>query len=143
MRSANHCQSYRKIATQTASSGQLVLMLFEGAIRFLECSLQGFSMDDPAESNQTVSNNVIRAQAVIQELNQSLNMEAGGEFADTMRRLYDYLDSRLQQSNIRKEPAGIEEAISRLAVLRGAWSEMLHAGGGQPAVPAEELAAAS
>ena len=118
-------------------------MLFEGAIRFLECSLQGFAMDDPAEANQTVSNNVIRAQAVIQELNLSLNMEAGGEFAGTMRRLYDYLDWRLQQSNVRKEPAGIEEAISRLAVLRGAWSEMLQAGGAQTPVPAEELAVAS
>ena len=118
-------------------------MLFEGAIRFLECSLQGFSMDDPAESNQTVSNNVIRAQAIIQELNQSLNMEAGGEFASTMRRIYDYLDWRLQQSNMRKEPAGIEEAISRLAVLRGAWSEMLQAGGAGAPVLIDDLAVAS
>ena len=143
MRPANPWQSYRKVATQTASSGQLVLMLFEGAIRFLECSLQGFSMDDPAESNQTVSNNVIRAQAIIQELNQSLNMEAGGEFASTMRRIYDYLDWRLQQSNMRKEPAGIEEAISRLAVLRGAWSEMLQAGGAEAPVLIDDLAVTS
>ena len=143
MRPANPWQSYRKVATQTASSGQLVLMLFEGAIRFLERSLQGFSMDDPAESNQTVSNNVIRAQAIIQELNQSLNMEAGGEFASTMRRIYDYLDWRLQQSNMRKEPAGIEEAISRLAVLRGAWNEMLQAGGADAPVLIDDLAVAS
>ncbi|MBC8003396.1 MAG: flagellar export chaperone FliS [Opitutaceae bacterium] len=143
MRIENPWQSYRKIATQTASSGQLVQMLFEGAIRFLQCSLKGFSLDDPAESNQTVSNNVIRAQAIIQELNQSLNMEAGGEFASTMRRLYDYLDWRLQQSNMRKDPAGIEEAISRLAVLHGAWTEMLQSGGAMAPVPQLELAVAS
>ena len=58
-RAVNPWQSYRQVATQTATPGQLVLMLFDGAIRFLDRALAGFDLDDPAECNSTVSNNVI------------------------------------------------------------------------------------
>ena len=63
--------SYKKIATQTASPGQLVLMLYDGAIRFLEKSLAGFQFDDPLEFCTTVHNNLQRAQAIINEMNRS------------------------------------------------------------------------
>lgn len=118
-------KSYLQVATQTASPGHLVLMLYEGAIRFLECALQGFSSDDPAEFNQTINNNVQRAQAILDELNGSLDLSQGGRLAESLRNLYQYLDHRLQESNIQKEPDGIEEAIARLSVLRDAWREML------------------
>ena len=63
----NPWASYRSVATQTASPGQLVLMLFDGAIRFLECALNGFGSEDIVESYQTINNNVLRAQAIIHE----------------------------------------------------------------------------
>ena len=118
--------SYRQIATQTAPPGQLVLMLYEGAIRFLNRALAGFAKEDPAEYHETIHNNIQRAQDIVNELNASLNLEAGGELAVNLRRLYLYLDWRLMQSNLKKEPAGIEEAIRRLTVLRDAWSAMLN-----------------
>src|SRR5882724_12147306 len=98
MHVANPWKSYRRIATQTAPPGQLVLMLYEGAIKFLERALPGFSCDDPAQANMLVHNNLQRAQDIIRELNASLNMEQGGEFAQTLRRLYDYFDRRLMES---------------------------------------------
>ena len=125
MITSNPWKSYKQIATQTAPPGQLVLMLYEGAIRFLDQSLTGFDMDDPAEANQTINNNVLRAQDILTELNFSLNVELGGELAMTLRRLYEYLDRRLVDSNINKTPEGIKEAISRLSVLRDAWKTML------------------
>lgn len=125
MHPANPWASYRAVATQTASPGQLVLMLFDGAIRFLECALTGFREEDVAASYQTINNNVLRAQAIIHELNVSLNMEQGGDCAQTLRRLYDYFDRRLQESNLKKVPAGIEEVIRRLTTLRDAWSQMI------------------
>jgi flagellar protein FliS len=125
MNHSNPWKSYREVATQTAPRGQLVLMLFDGALRFLDRALTGFTKDDPAEFNQTISNNVIRAQDIISELNQSLNLEAGGELAVHLRRVYDYLDYRLLQSNLKKETSGIHEAIERLTVLRDAWATML------------------
>ena len=128
----NPWASYRSVATQTASPGQLVLMLFDGAIRFLECALNGFGSEDIVESYQTINNNVLRAQAIIHELNVSLNLEQGGECAQTLRRLYDYFDRRLQESNLQKVPAGIEEVIRRLTTLRDAWAQMLQGNTWQP-----------
>jgi flagellar protein FliS len=118
-------QSYRRVALETAPPGQLVLMLFDGIIRFLEQARQGFAHEDPLEFNRTIHNNITRAQAILQELNTSLNLEAGGEFAATMRGLYNYMDRRLQESNVNKTPEGIREVISRVTVLRDAWHEML------------------
>jgi flagellar protein FliS len=125
MTRGNPWQSYKKVATQTASPGQLVLMLFEGAIRFLDRSLTGFALDDPAERNATISNNLIRAQDILHELDASLNLEAGGELAQTLRALYQYCDRRLNESNRYKTDAGIHEVLRHLGELRGAWAAML------------------
>ena len=124
-------QSYKKVATQTASPGQLVMMLYEGALGFLERSLTGFGLEDPLEFNRTVNNNVVRAQAIVHEMNRTLNMEQGGEVAVNFRRLYDYLETRLQEANLNKQKEPIEEVISRLTVLRDSWAEMLQQGRGQ------------
>ena len=122
---ANPWMSYRQVATRTAPPGQLVLMLYEGAIRFLDRALLGFGLDDPAESNEAISNNLLRAQEIIHELNLSLNTQAGGEVAANLRRLYEYFDRRLLESNLKKEPEGIQEVSRHLAVLRDAWATML------------------
>jgi flagellar protein FliS len=99
--------------------------LYDGAINFLERALLGFQSKDPLEFNQTIHNNIRRAQAIIHELNVCLNMEAGGELSVTLRRLYLYFDMRLNQSNLRKQPQGVQEVIERLTILRDAWKEML------------------
>jgi flagellar protein FliS len=110
---------------QTASPGQLVLLLYDGALRFLEQARLGFACDDPKAFNESINNNVVRAQAIINELNGSLDMRAGGEFSLKLRALYEYLDRRLFESNLHKEEKGIDEAIQRLTVLRDSWAEML------------------
>src|ERR1700690_3154084 len=101
-------ESYRKVATQTATPGQLVLMLYDGALGFLEKSLTGFDHEDPLLFNQTVNNNILRAQAIIHEMNASLNMEAGGEVSSNFRRLYNYLYRRLTVANRTKQKEPIE-----------------------------------
>jgi flagellar protein FliS len=126
MQRNNPWQSYRKVATQTASPGQLVLMLYEGAIRFSEQALAGFeNRGDPLAFNLTINNNIHRAQAIIMELNAVLNMRRGGEVAANFRRLYLYMDRRLREANIRKQREPIEEVIMRLRVIRDSWAEML------------------
>lgn len=142
MKPLNPWQSYQQVATRTASPGQLVLMLYDGAIRFLERAQTGFTLDDPVESNTTVSNNILRAQDIIRELDCSLNLDAGGELAVKLRGLYDYFDRRLMESNLRKESAGLQEVIHRLVVLRDAWAKMLQSHGAAPAnLAPTELAA--
>lgn len=125
MHLANPCQSYRQVAAQTAPPGQLVLMLYDGAIRFLEQALTGFSKADPAEFHMTVNNNLRRAREIILELNRCLDLSQGGQLAATLNRLYDYFDRRLEESNRKKQPEGIHEVIRRLTLLRDAWATML------------------
>lgn len=143
MNPKNPWQSYRQVATRTASPGQLVLMLYEGAIRFLERAQAGFRLEDPVEFNTTINDNILRAQDIIRELDFSLNVEQGGELAIQLRRLYDYFDRLLLEANLRKDPAGIKEVINRITVLRDAWATMIaQQADAPPTQPArQELAA--
>lgn len=125
MKPKNPWQSYRQVATRTASPGQLVLMLYEGAIRFLERAQAGFDLEDPVEFNTTINNNILRAQDIIRELDFSLNVDQGGELAQQLRRLYDYFDRVLLEANLRKDSKGISEVIRRITELRDAWATML------------------
>ena len=118
---------------QTATPGQIVLMLFEGAIRSLDRAEHGFAIDDPSEANQAIHNNIQRAQDIVHELNMALDLERGGPLAHTLRSLYDYMDRRLAESNLQKSLPGILEVRKRLASLRDAWFEMLKGETGAPA----------
>ena len=79
MPATNPWASYRRIATQTAPPGQLVLMLFDGALLSLERALLGFGYTEIGQRNSTIHNNLRRAVDIIRELNSSLDMEAGGQ----------------------------------------------------------------
>lgn len=109
-------------------------MLFEGAIRFLERAENGFTLEDPAEANQTIHNNIHRAQEILHELNMTLDLTNGGQLAQTLRSLYEYIDRRLLESNLQKTTDGLVEARRHLGVLRDAWAQMLQGqGSGEPA----------
>ena len=82
MQTANAWKSYRDIATQTAPPGQLILMLFDGALLFLERALAGFEYADPGEKNRTIHNNLQRAGKIIRHLDHCLNLDAGGQLAE-------------------------------------------------------------
>jgi len=135
MTTAAPLRSYQTIATQTAPPGQLVLMLYEGAIRFLERAVAGFRHDDPLEFNATINNNVLRDQEILNELNNSLDLDQGGDLASTLRGLYGYMNRQLTASNNRKTPEGIHDTIARLSVLRDARSEMLRQQSAAPTAP--------
>jgi flagellar protein FliS len=134
-RAANPFKSYRQISTQTAPPGQLVLMLFDGALKSLDCALVGFQSPDFAERNLTVHNNLSRATDIVRELNSSLDMAAGGELADTLRNLYSYFEQRLTESNFKKSADGIHEIQPMLKQLRDAWFAMLAQESGAASAP--------
>jgi flagellar protein FliS len=125
MPSTNPWSSYRRIATQTAPPGQLVLMLFDGALLSLERALLGFGYQDIGQRNSTIHNNLRRSVDIIRELNSSLDVEAGGQLAETLRNLYTYFEHRLVESNLKKSRQGIDEVIPMLRDLRDAWFKML------------------
>ncbi|HEV7928072.1 MAG TPA: flagellar export chaperone FliS [Verrucomicrobiae bacterium] len=135
--------SYRKVATQTATPGQLVLMLYDGALRFLDKAQAGFEYEDPKHFNETINNNILRAQAIIHELNASLDMKAGAEVASNFRSLYNYFYRRLTEANHTKQKAPLEEVISHIRELRDSWAEMLRRGGDNDPAADPRLTAAA
>ena len=125
MDSANKLNAYRANAVGSASPESLVVMLYDGAIRFLGAALRAFEHDDPLDFNLTVHTNITKTQEIIREPNHALDLENGGELGQSLTSLYYYFDQRLQEANIKKDRAIIEEILSRISELRDAWSESL------------------
>jgi len=135
--------SYRKVAAQTASPPTWSSCFMTEPSGFLERALAGFDCADPLQLNQSVNNNILRAQAIIHEMNATLDMEAGGEISANFRRLYNYFQTRLREANLSKKPEPLRETIVRLRVLRDSWAEMLRHGPVQPDQVLENAAAPS
>ena len=118
-------KSYKAQSVQTASPGKLVLMLFDGYLRFTAAAKKSFEIEDFTKKNEGINNNLIRAQNIVTELQSSLDMSVPGDLPGTLYRLYDYVMHQLQQANLKKEPDTIDEAEKVISELRDAWSEML------------------
>lgn len=131
----DYARTYRANSILTASPGQLVLMLFDGALNALALARQACDEAAADPRQYAVANTqIVKAQKIIAELQNTLNMEAGGEFARTMYRLYDYYDRRLTEANLRKKTEPILEVERLLGEVRNAWAEMLRQQeGGVPA----------
>ncbi|HTV41923.1 MAG TPA: flagellar export chaperone FliS [Candidatus Sulfotelmatobacter sp.] len=139
MHTLNPLKSYTQIAAKTAPRGLLVLMLFDRALRALDTALTGFEYIDPRERNETIHNNLRHAVDIIRFLNQSLNVDQGGELAATLRRLYRYFEDLLVKSNMQKRRDGVDEVITHLRPIRNAWAEMLSKYDNEAADPKAEL----
>jgi flagellar secretion chaperone FliS len=122
---AKKLASYRSVSVDTASPGKLILMLFDGALRFLHVAEDGFRETDPRVRQETIHNNLIKTQNIIMELQRCLNVRDGGDFAVNMFRLYDFMLTRLIDANTKKDPEGVRVVIRLLGEVRGAWDEML------------------
>jgi flagellar protein FliS len=121
-----YAQAYRATAVLTASPGQLVLMLFDGALKSLAIAQDAFSKPVTDRSRiETINKHLLKAQVILAELQGGLNMQEGGEFAQTMHRLYDYHMRRLFEANVRKQVAPVNEVERLLREVRDAWAEML------------------
>jgi flagellar secretion chaperone FliS len=122
---AKRLASYRTVSIDTASPGKLILMLYDGALRFLRAAEDGFRLENPGARAEAVHNNLMRAQEIIAELQRCLNVRDGGEFAINMFRLYDFMVMRLIEANMKKQPENVRVVIQLLGEVREAWDQML------------------
>lgn len=123
----DYARTYRSNAVLTASPGQLVLMLYDGALRALAGARGGFALEpDNPRRFEVINTQLLKAQAIISELQGTLNLDAGdGKFAREMHRLYDYYLRRLMEANVRKVEEPVAEVERLLREVRNAWAEML------------------
>jgi flagellar protein FliS len=135
-----YARTYQTQAIMTASPGQLVLLLYDGALRFLALAHVALEAGNNDLTRFEVTNrNLQRAQNIIAELKGTLNHDAGGTVAANLDRLYDYFNRRLIQANFKKELAPVVEVEGLLRELRDAWAEMLRQTGGGVRAPTEGL----
>ena len=118
-------KSYKAQSVQTASPGKLVLMLFDGCLRFTLAAKKAFDEEEFTKRNEDINNNLIRAQNIVTELQSSLDMSVPGDLPGPPFRLYDFVMHKLQQANLKKDPEPIAEAEKIINELRDAWAEML------------------
>lgn len=111
---------YLETKIQTATPEALVGMLYEGAIRFLKQAANELNEKDWRKAHA----NIVRAQSIVSELSVSLDMAKGGDIASNLSKIYDYLNTRLIEANVKKEQASINECVSILSDLNSAWSEV-------------------
>jgi flagellar protein FliS len=118
-------RKYTEKTIQTASPGKLVLLLFDGALRFMNQAREGFKEENFMKRNETINNNLIKAQNIVAELQSSLDMNVPGELPGTLYKLYDFVYYQLQQANLKKDTEPIGHAEKTIKDLRDAWAEML------------------
>src|SRR3990172_2899064 len=111
-------------------------MLYDGAIKFLTIATDKMEKGDTYEAHR----NLIRGKSIIAELLASLNMEAGGEIALNLQRLYTYMFNELIEANLNRDIQRVSQVIGLLKDLRVGWQgirqEAPQAGVKQPDLPA-------
>ena len=115
--SARGISSYRQTEIQSRTPLELVVMLYDGALRFTADAREAIERRD-IRSRQ---HNVSRALAIISELQSTLNMESGGDVAAQLDRLYGFVRDRLVDASVKQDVTPIDEARNVLKTLREGW----------------------
>jgi len=113
----NGIGTYQQTAVATQSRGRLIVMLYDGAIKFLKLADKELAAGNFAAKGQYIN----RAQDIINELNAVLDMEAGGEIAQNLRKLYVFMGRHLSRANVKRDPQMIQEVITLLEELNQSW----------------------
>lgn len=117
-------QVYKNTAIETAQPIRILLLLFEGLLRSLDHALMAFdSEENIIRRNETIHNNLTKAQNIIDELNASLNASVNVTFVEKMTDLYHYALEQVKKANHTKSPDPIREIYPMLQEIYEAWLE--------------------
>ncbi len=116
----NPVAQYKLTEVNTANQGRLIVMLYDGAIKFLKIAIENLGV----KTYDVANNNILKAQDIITELLLSLNMKDGGEISTNLFNLYMYFKKRLLEANIQKNREMVEEVINYLSSLRDSWDKV-------------------
>jgi flagellar secretion chaperone FliS len=122
---ANPLAAYRETRVKTASPGQLIVMLYDEAIKQSDTAIALLGPDSkpkPADIER-INASLGKVQDVITELMASLDFDAGGEIAKDLFSLYVWFGRELLEANIRKDVGRIQAVRAMLAELREAWAD--------------------
>jgi flagellar protein FliS len=113
----NGVAAYQDAAVTTQSKGRLIVLLYEGAIKFMKLAIKELE----AGNYEAKGRYIIRALNIINELNAVLDMDAGGEMAVNLRKLYCFMSNHLSEANMKRSPQMIREVIIMMEELNQSW----------------------
>lgn len=117
----NVAQAYLQTQVGTTGQGEIVVMLFDGALRFLAQAREKMEAKDYAAKGLLIS----RALDIVNELDSSLNMDLGGELAKNLHQLYFLCTTRLLQANLKLDMAKLDSVVEILSGLRSAFAQIV------------------
>ena len=118
----NPAAVYQNSKILTASGADLTLMLYEGAIKYCNLALMAFEKKDIMKINT----NIQKAEKVITELQVTLDRRY--PVANDFDNVYKYIQGKLFQANIKKDPELLEEALNQIRDMRDIWKQVMTAG---------------
>lgn len=113
--------TYQDAMVTTQNKGRLIVLLYEGAIKFMKLAIKELEAGNYEAKGRYIG----RAQDIITELNAVLDMDAGGEIAANLRKLYLFANSRLSQANAKRDPQMIREVITLMEELNQGWKAIV------------------
>ena len=113
-------KNYIKQEVEGATKGKLVLLLYDGAIKFMRVATKAIEENNIQEAH----NNIMKAQNIIYELMSTLNMDVG-DISRNLMRLYDFMIWQLIEANKEKSKEKVDNVIKLMSSLREAWREVV------------------
>jgi flagellar protein FliS len=112
--------AYKGAQSETNDKGKLVIVTYDVAIKHSKLALEAF---DDKKRIEERAKHIFKVQDALEELQVSLNMEAGGEIAANLFKLYTYMFNATIEANIHTDKAKLEEVLRYLETLREAWNQ--------------------
>lgn len=119
MATKNPYATYTNNKVLTASPAELILMLYEAAIKFTNVAIMSIEKNDI----QKAHTNIMKTERIIEELMASLNHKY--EVSKEFDKVYDYIMWRLRNANMKKDPEILEDVLTQLRTMRDAWKEVM------------------
>lgn len=116
-----YVKQYQKSSIETASREQILIMLYDGAIQFLNKAKVAMENKD----HEAIHNNLMGAQNIIQEFINSLDREVAPQLAENLTSLYEYFIRRLIQANMKRQMEPIDEVLKYLKSLKATWEQAI------------------
>jgi flagellar protein FliS len=121
--------AYTETRIKTASQGQLIIMLYNEAVKRLDHALDLLERNNSGKKNpnriEQISKSILKAQEIVTELMVSLDFDQGGEIAKNLFSLYTWFNQELLAANINQDPQRLSAVRNMLNDLRSAWSEIV------------------
>jgi flagellar secretion chaperone FliS len=116
----NRSSVYKEISISTSSPTNLVVLLYQGALRFLREAVDDIKRQDYVHKRQSID----RAAAIVHYLQATLDTEKGQEIARELNRLYTYMTTRIYEGSTKLDCKPLEEVIKLLETLLSGWEQI-------------------